>query len=57
MSSVKNILIIIFTIIISSSFQYEAQSQNNEYDIVIYGGTSAGLLQQFKVPEWVNQCL
>jgi hypothetical protein len=43
MSSVKNILIIIFTIIISSSFQYEAYSQNNNYDIVIYGGTSAGI--------------
>jgi hypothetical protein len=43
MLSVKNFLIIIFTVIFSSTIQFDAQSQNNEYDIVIYGGTSAGI--------------
>ncbi len=43
MFSVKNFLAFILTIIFSTTFQVDAKSQNKEYDIVIYGGTSAGI--------------
>ena len=43
MFSVKNFIIIILTLLLSSTIQFNAKSQNNEYDIVIYGGTSAGI--------------
>jgi len=43
MSSLKTFLIIILTTIIASSIPHEAQSQNVDYDVVIYGGTSAGI--------------
>ncbi len=43
MFSVKNFLAILLTIIFSTTIQLDAQSQNMEYDIVIYGGTSAGI--------------
>jgi len=40
---IKNSLAFILTLIFSSTIQMDAQSQNNDYDIVIYGGTSAGI--------------
>jgi hypothetical protein len=40
---VKKILVLILTIIFSSTIQLDAKSQTIEYDIVIYGGTSAGI--------------
>jgi hypothetical protein len=43
MFSIKNFLVIILTLIFSSSIQFDAKSQVREYDIVIYGGTSAGV--------------
>jgi hypothetical protein len=43
MISIKNFLVIILTLIFSSTIQLDAKSQNKEYDIVIYGGTSAGI--------------
>jgi len=43
MFSVKNFLAILLTIIFSTTIQLDAQNQNKEFDIVIYGGTSAGI--------------
>ncbi|MGC9354170.1 MAG: FAD-dependent oxidoreductase [Mariniphaga sp.] len=43
MISIKNFLVIIFTLIFLSTIQLDAKSQSREYDIVIYGGTSAGV--------------
>ncbi|MFW6371065.1 MAG: FAD-dependent oxidoreductase [Bacteroidota bacterium] len=43
MFSIKNSLAIILTLIFSSNIQLDAQNQNKEYNIVIYGGTSAGI--------------
>ncbi|SHE72749.1 FAD dependent oxidoreductase [Mariniphaga anaerophila] len=43
MFSTKNFLTIILAFIASSVFQLDAQGQTKEYDIVIYGGTSAGI--------------
>lgn len=43
MFSIKNLLAFLLTIIFSSAIQLDAQSQTKEYDIVIYGGTSAGI--------------
>jgi choline dehydrogenase-like flavoprotein len=43
MISVKNFPAILLTVIISITVHLNAQSQTNEYDIVIYGGTSAGI--------------
>ncbi|MGM0620109.1 MAG: FAD-dependent oxidoreductase [Bacteroidota bacterium] len=40
---IKNFLVIILTLIFSSAIQLDAKSQNSDYDIVIYGGTSAGV--------------
>jgi flavin-dependent dehydrogenase len=40
---IKNSLAFILTLIFSSTIQMDAQSQNIDYDIVIYGGTSAGI--------------
>ncbi|WP_372935685.1 FAD-dependent oxidoreductase [Mariniphaga sediminis] len=44
MYSLKNFLIFILTIIALSFMQFDAQSQIKDYDIVIYGGTSAGIV-------------
>jgi thioredoxin reductase len=43
MLSIKKIQVIILTLIFSTLIQFNAKSQNIEYDIVIYGGTSAGI--------------
>jgi hypothetical protein len=43
MLSVKNLLAIVIVIIISATCQLEVKGQKYEYDIVIYGGTSAGI--------------
>ncbi|WP_372947065.1 FAD-dependent oxidoreductase [Mariniphaga sp.] len=43
MLSIKNFLGIILTLIFFSTIQFDAKSQTLEYDIVIYGGTSAGI--------------
>lgn len=43
MFSVKNFLVIVFTLIFFSTIHLDAKSQTREYDIVIYGGTSAGI--------------
>jgi len=43
MFTIKKFLVIILTLIFTSSIQFDAQSQAREYDIVIYGGTSAGV--------------
>ncbi|MBW6533608.1 MAG: FAD-dependent oxidoreductase [Mariniphaga sp.] len=43
MFSVKNYQVIVFTLIFFSTFHLDAKSQTREYDIVIYGGTSAGI--------------
>jgi hypothetical protein len=43
MVSIKNFLIFILTLLFSSTLPTEGRSKNNEYDIVIYGGTSAGV--------------
>lgn len=39
----KNFLIIFLNLLFSLTMQTEAQSRDNEHDIVIYGGTSAGI--------------
>lgn len=39
----KNLLVIVLSIIVSAIIQFDAKSQNTEYEIVIYGGTSAGI--------------
>ncbi len=43
MFSIKNFLVIVFTLIFFSTIHLDAKSQTHEYDIVIYGGTSAGI--------------
>jgi choline dehydrogenase-like flavoprotein len=43
MFSVKNSIIIVLTLLFSSIVSTDAKSQTREYDIVIYGGTSAGI--------------
>ncbi|RIH64237.1 FAD-dependent oxidoreductase [Mariniphaga sediminis] len=43
MFATKKFLTIILALIVSSIFPFDAQSQTKEYDIVIYGGTSAGI--------------
>ncbi len=43
MFSIKNYLIIFLIVIFSATFHSEAKSKNAEFDIVIYGGTSAGV--------------
>ena len=43
MLSIKKFLVIILTIIFSTTIQFDTKSQTREYDIVIYGGTSAGI--------------
>jgi len=43
MVSIKNFPAFILILILSSTLPAEAQRQNIEYDIVIYGGTSAGI--------------
>jgi hypothetical protein len=43
MFSVKNYQVIVFTLIFFSTFHLDAKSQTREYDIVIYGGNSAGI--------------
>jgi hypothetical protein len=43
MFSVKNSIIIVLALLFSSAISHDAKSQIREYDIVIYGGTSAGI--------------
>jgi hypothetical protein len=43
MFSLKNSIIIVLALLFSSAISHDAKSQIREYDIVIYGGTSAGI--------------
>jgi hypothetical protein len=43
MFTIRNFLAFILTLSFSSTLPTEGQSQTSEYDIVIYGGTSAGI--------------
>ncbi len=43
MALIKNFLVILLISFFSSLIQFDATCQNKEYDIVIYGGTSAGI--------------
>lgn len=43
MFTVKNFIITLLALLFSSAIPYDAKSQTKEYDIVIYGGTSAGV--------------
>lgn len=43
MFSIKKLTVIIFILILISAFNLDAQNQKNKFDIIIYGGTSAGV--------------